>query len=1188
MARLPLADLLRTSRPPATAKPSPADDGLGTPGDGALDRTPTDRRPPPTARPGPPERAVPAEPTAPADLAPPPERSMPTDRLAPADRLAPVERAEPVDRTAPSKPTEVSHPDRPAPVDDLRPPGTRPRPPADETRIEPPTTTPPPPDASPAPVQEVPAGQDGGPPYESSFDPDDWSYEPESGLWWSGADRSFHAEPGGPAIPPDQAPTSVPAGADLLADAVAVDGMGFDLGGTWRDDAVLEARPLDDGGLWFDPAAGTFHDGPDGPIVGFHESLLDDAVSYPNRSLALEAEAARLGDAIEEAADLVDQLEAEGAPPKDIARAQAALEEATAAFDAHDAIEHPYEGFSGPDLLFAGGRWYALDGQQVHPMSEGRFLDLTEVESDIGNFLGQEMTAGTGLHGLVDGSLPGFVIDGATGEVHAHDPSAWTWDATSQAWVDDAGVRHDRPDGAALADDEVSDVGDFDSRVPLERLVPVRSADGTWLLHDPDTGTFGTLADPVPPLDDPPAGPYEYLGTRGLGSLPPFDRLDPDGPVYVDPTDDTYRLGEPDGPVIGFQEGAGIGVTFHNRSLDVEAERAELEQRFEAAVDQYGRIADAGGSPAELAAAQARVDHLEAEIEAVADAAPYVDFSGPDLTYVDGTWYATAPDGSFEPLTDGRYLDVSESPSAIGDYLGHEVAIGTPLQGAVPFDETSLVVDGETGALHAYDPTEWSYDEGSQAWVDGDGERFTQPGRWHGPPLADGEVATVGPFDSLVDLDQMALVHTGDGSLAWYDVEDGTWSDELTPGVPRPGDPPVGPYTVRSDGPYDQPPLDALEPGTTLHFDPETLLYHEGGPDGPVLGFHHGAEGTTYVDPGARLELTVADRAARLDPDVGIDAAEPGDLQGADGPWFHVDGHWYGADGAPLDLGPNPRVGDLPAGLRRAVLAEAGLEGAAETGLADDLVLDGATGELHLWDPAAIVWDDDQDAWVDAGTGAVVEDPLGVDEPTDDAEPDVAPDAEDDEAATEATDTTPTDPDPATLDGPTDTTPTDPDPATLDGPTDTTPTDPDPATLDGPNDTTPTDPDPATLDDAATEGDAAVDLGLPEADEPPPTASVDLTASPTFEPADRHDLAFNRGHASGDPDPTSLADDVTTGFRPEVDDEVLVPTAADDPLDEPLADPLDDAPEPDPAVDVDLGPDVEEPLEPDDDLDLPD
>ena len=99
---------------------------------------------------------------------------------------------------------------------------------------------------------------------------------------------------------------------------------------------------------------------------------------------------------------------------------------------------------------------------------------------------------------------------------------------------------------------------------------------------------------------------------------------------------------------------------------------------------------------------------------------------------------------------------------------------------------------------------------------------------------------------------------------------------------------------------------------------------------------------------------------------------------------------------------------------------------------------------------------------------------------------------------------------------------------------------------------------------------------------------MDLTASPTFEPADRHDLAFNRGHASGDPDPTSLADDVTTGFRPEVDDEVLVPTAADDPLDEPLADPLDDAPEPDPAVDVDLGPDVEEPLEPDDDLDLPD
>ncbi|MDZ7732542.1 MAG: hypothetical protein U5R31_04985 [Acidimicrobiia bacterium] len=61
--------------------------------------------------------------------------------------------------------------------------------------------------------------------------------------------------------------------------------------------------------------------------------------------------------------------------------------------------------------------------------------------------------------------------------------------------------------------------------------------------------------------------------------------------------------------------------------------------------------------------------------------AGYSNMAGPDISYVDGVWYAHEPDGTYRPVYEGRYLDFTEVDSFESEALQYEVTDGTELFG---------------------------------------------------------------------------------------------------------------------------------------------------------------------------------------------------------------------------------------------------------------------------------------------------------------------------------------------------------------------------------------------------------------------------------------------------------------------------------------------------------------------------
>lgn len=174
----------------------------------------------------------------------------------------------------------------------------------------------------------------------------------------------------------------------------------------------------------------------------------------------------------------------------------------------------------------------------------------------------------------------------------------------------------------------------------------------------------------------------------------------------------------------------------------------------------------------------------------------YTDIQGPDIVYADGTWYAVGEDGSLQPFHEGQYLDFEQVDGPTVEALGFESVAGTALFGMGMPADFGLRLDGETGDF------------------------VTEGG-------------------AVVDPDTLALVRAADGTTLAYDADADQWSTLSDLGVPLPaGGVPAGPYTVLGGGPGSPPPLDALPPGTTLHYDPASDAYLDAG-TGHIVGFHH-------------------------------------------------------------------------------------------------------------------------------------------------------------------------------------------------------------------------------------------------------------------------------------------------------------------------------------------------------------
>ena len=307
---------------------------------------------------------------------------------------------------------------------------------------------------------------------------------------------------------------------------------------------------------------------------------------------------------------------------------------------------------------------------------------------------------------------------------------------------------------------------------------------------------------------------------------------------------------------------------------------------------------------------------------------PYQHMEGPDIGYVDGIWFAIEDDGTLVRFHEGRYLDLGSGSDPSTEALGWESTVGTALFGQGPPQAFGLRLDGETGDF----------------------------------VTADG---------SKVDPDALVLLRAGDGSAVWFDADRGTWSAVATPGVPL-DDPPDGPFETLNSGLGTTPPLDELEPGESLGFDPSTLRYHEG-PDGPIVGFH-----ATTADE-IRVWENRSDEAGNWYSDM----AGP-DVAYLDGVWYYVDdgGHYV-----PFHEGPVLDFSEVSAPLGEAVQFESmtgtPLEGQGVIPSDLGLRLDGETGELvdatgkpvdlESYDPAA----------TDFGSGSS--------EPPPDLPPDVPP-----------------------------------------------------------------------------------------------------------------------------------------------------------------------------------------------------
>jgi hypothetical protein len=423
---------------------------------------------------------------------------------------------------------------------------------------------------------------------------------------------------------------------------------------------------------------------------------------------------------------------------------------------------------------------------------------------------------GAGLHLTVD----------STGGLHAYDPSEWSFveDAAGGHWSDGSGARYDRPEGSVLAAGEAAAVGAYGSRLDTAHLVPVGEPGQPGGFVDTATGTYYRVDGGVLVPDELPDGPLRYAGGNAPGGL-----LDPavvdgaGGVLYVDADFGVLRA-TPGGSVVAFLDAeAADATTWHNRSADEGSDR------------------------------------------------PYQDFSGGDVRYAGGRWLQQVPGaGVWHELDEPRYLDLRHTDLQ-GDFLGLEAAVGTPFWGRADLHDLGLLIDGETGALHRYDPTAWSWDDGGW-WTDAAGTRFERPG---GEPLGPGMSSTIGHYDSLVDPARIEVVRATDGTDLVVDVVSGTWSTLADAAVPLPPDDlPAGPYTAVGGDPYQPPPFDAAPPGTSYEFDPALGTYRDG--SGHLVAQHDGlADDDLYVDGGGvPVALNADDEAAVIDEPVEVDLFE--------------------------------------------------------------------------------------------------------------------------------------------------------------------------------------------------------------------------------------------------------------------------------------------------------------------------
>ncbi|MCC5951706.1 MAG: hypothetical protein JJU45_06375, partial [Acidimicrobiia bacterium] len=430
-----------------------------------------------------------------------------------------------------------------------------------------------------------------------AYDPGAWTWvdAPDGvGGWWEDTTGQPHDHPGGPAladgmlsetgwVPPEVSLTEVLAVQQVGGWTYLVDlssGVWLGPGHGILAPSAIPPGPFTAVGVdvpvgetWYvNPTTGTYHSdggsgmppvvGPDGapgfPLTDVSAAALAGSVSHHNTGLAFEAQFA---DAVAEAQYLdwaISQATAEGD-----AERVAALEADRAAVDQwmetwYDDPAMAYVHFGGVEVTFVGDQWLARNPDGTPPwqvLSDGSpYLNLAEQDYQLAGFLGRELAVGTAINELGSGSLQdlGLVVDGATGEFHTFDPTRWQWvddpDSDGGWWSDADGKRFDVPNGRELAADEISSVGDYDSRLALDNMVYVQDSTNGGFLYDPTTGSFhGFVAGTLQPREPEPPLVLTAPGPHG----PPLVLDRPENTLlHVDVEHGVLRDG-PDGPVVG-------------------------------------------------------------------------------------------------------------------------------------------------------------------------------------------------------------------------------------------------------------------------------------------------------------------------------------------------------------------------------------------------------------------------------------------------------------------------------------------------------------------------------------------------------------------------------------------------------------------------------------------------------------